>query len=44
LNWKLVYGVLVVVSSAVIAGLGGIALVNALRRTGVLMPFASGRR
>lgn len=42
-GWKLVYGVLLVVSSAVIAGLGGVALVKSLRRTGVLSPFASGR-
>jgi len=43
-GWKLVYGVLLVVSSAVIAGLGSIGLVRALRRTGVLSPFASGHR
>jgi energy-coupling factor transport system substrate-specific component len=42
-GWKLVYGVLLVVSSAVIGGLGGVALVKSLRRTGVLSPFASGR-
>jgi Predicted membrane protein len=42
-GWKLFYGVLLVVSSAVIAGLGGVALVKSLRRTGVLSPFASGR-
>lgn len=42
-GWKLAYGVLLVVSSAVIAGLGGVALVKSLRRTGVLSPFASGR-
>jgi energy-coupling factor transport system substrate-specific component len=42
-GWKLVYGILLVVSSAVIAGLGAVALVKSLRRTGVLSPFASGR-
>jgi energy-coupling factor transport system permease protein len=41
--WKLVYGVLVVVSAALIAGLGAFALVRALAHTGVLAPFASGR-
>jgi len=41
--WKLVYGVLVVVSSLVMAGAGSHALVRALARTGVLAPFASGR-
>ncbi len=42
-GWKVLYAVLVVVSSAVIACLGSVALVKALRRTGVLTPFASGR-
>ncbi len=43
LGWKLAYGVLLIVSSAVIGGLGSVALVRALRSTGVLAPFASGR-
>ncbi|MFD2080311.1 energy-coupling factor transport system substrate-specific component [Actinopolymorpha cephalotaxi] len=42
-TWQLVYGVLVVVSSLVIAGAGSFALVRALAATGVLAPFASGR-
>jgi energy-coupling factor transport system substrate-specific component len=42
-SWQLVYGVLVVVSSAVLAGLGSWLLVRALARTGVLAPFGSGR-
>lgn len=42
-TWQLVYGVLVVVSSVVIAGAGSFALVRALAATGVLAPFASGR-
>ena len=41
--WMLVYAVLVIASSTVMAGLGGLALVRALARTGVLAPFASGR-
>lgn len=40
--WQVSYGVLVVVSSAVIAGAGSWLLVRALARTGVLAPFASG--
>jgi energy-coupling factor transport system substrate-specific component len=42
-GWKLSYTVVLVVSSAVIAGLGGLALARALTRTGVLAPFASAR-
>jgi energy-coupling factor transport system substrate-specific component len=41
-GWQLTYGVLVVVSAAVVAGLGSWLLVRALARTGVLSPFASG--
>ena len=41
-GWKLAYAVVLVVSSAMIAGLGGLALARALTRTGVLAPFASG--
>jgi energy-coupling factor transport system permease protein len=42
-NWKLTYVALVVASTAVVAGLGGPALVRALARTGALSSFASGR-
>ena len=42
-GWKLAYAIVLVVSSAVIAGLGGLALARALTRTGVLAPFAAGR-
>jgi energy-coupling factor transport system permease protein len=41
--WQLTYTGLLVLSSAVIAGLGSWLLVRALARTGVLAPFASGR-
>jgi energy-coupling factor transport system permease protein len=41
-GWQLTYGALVVVSAAVVAGLGSWLLVRALARTGVLSPFASG--
>jgi energy-coupling factor transport system substrate-specific component len=41
--WMLAYGVLVVISSIVMAGAGGYALIRALAQTGVLAPFASGR-
>ncbi len=37
------YGVTVVISSAVVAGLGSWLVVRALAQTGVLAPFASGR-
>jgi len=43
-DWKLTYVVLVMSSSTVIAGIGSAYLVKALARTGVLQPFASGRR
>jgi energy-coupling factor transport system substrate-specific component len=42
-GWQLVYGVLVVASSTVLAGLGSWLVVRALAGTGVLAPFASGR-
>lgn len=42
-GWKSTYTVLVVLSSAVVAGLGSWLLVRALAATGVLAPFASGR-
>jgi energy-coupling factor transport system substrate-specific component len=42
-SWMAVYGVLVVVSSTVFAGLGSFLLVRSLARTGVLSPFAAGR-
>lgn len=41
-GWQLTYTGLLVVSSAVIAGVGSWLLVRALARTGVLAPFASG--
>jgi energy-coupling factor transport system permease protein len=41
-GWKLAYALVLVISSAVIAGLGGLALARALTRTGVLAPFAAG--
>jgi energy-coupling factor transport system substrate-specific component len=43
-GWKLVYLVVVVASTVVVAGTGGTALVRALARTGALSAFASGRR
>jgi energy-coupling factor transport system substrate-specific component len=42
--WQLTYVAIVTASSAAIAGFGGSILVRALARTGVLQPFASGRR
>lgn len=42
-DWQFLYSVLVVGSSAVIAGVGSWLLVRALSRTGVLNPFPSGR-
>jgi energy-coupling factor transport system substrate-specific component len=42
-DWMLVYTVLVAVSSALIAGVGGWLLVRALARTGVLGAFPIGR-
>ncbi|WP_432495522.1 ECF transporter S component [Kineococcus auxinigenes] len=41
-DWKLVYAGFFAVSGAVIAGLGGWALVRALARTGALSAFAAG--
>lgn len=43
-DWKLAYVLLVMASAAVVAGVLGWLLVRALARTGVLQPFASGRR
>lgn len=43
-DWKLSYVLLVMASSALVAGVGGAVLVRGLARTGVLQPFASGRR
>lgn len=42
-QWQLVYTGLLVVSSAVVAGVGSWLLVRALARTGVLSSFGSGR-
>jgi len=42
-DWQLVYSLIVVASSALIAGLGGWLLVRALARTGVLAPFPAGQ-
>ena len=41
--WQLPYAVVTVLSSVLIAGLLGLALVRALARTGALSSFASGR-
>jgi energy-coupling factor transport system substrate-specific component len=43
-SWKVSYVVIVAASAALIAGVGCAYLVKALARTGVLQPFASGRR
>jgi len=43
-DWKVTYVAVVVASSAIMAGVGSWWLVRALARTGVLQPFASGRR
>jgi energy-coupling factor transport system permease protein len=43
-TWKVTYVVVVAASTAVVAGLGGAALVRALARTGALSSFAAGRR
>lgn len=43
-DWKITYVAVVVASSAIVAGVGCWWLVRALARTGVLQPFASGRR
>jgi energy-coupling factor transport system substrate-specific component len=42
-GWKALYAVLVMLSSALIAGLGSLALTRSLAQTGVLDPFPSGR-
>ncbi len=42
-DWQLLYSVLVVASSAAIAGIGGWLLVRGLAATGVLREFAVGR-
>lgn len=42
-DWQLLYTGLVIVSSAVIAGIGGWLLLRALTATGVLHEFAAGR-
>lgn len=42
-GWGVLYAVVMAVSGAVIGGLGGWALTNALARTGVLAPFPIGR-
>ena len=42
-GWKTVYLVLVVSSTVVIAGVGGMALTRALRASGALSSFAAGR-
>lgn len=41
-GWQVAYTSLLVVSSAIVAGVGSWLLVRALARTGVLSPFASG--
>ena len=41
--WQLAFGGLVILSAAVVAGIGGWLLVRALAQTGVLAPFPSGR-
>ena len=43
LEWKLVYLVLMAVSGAVLAGLGGLGLVRALARSGALDAFPPGQ-
>jgi energy-coupling factor transport system substrate-specific component len=42
-TWQLTYTAVLMLSSAVIAGVGGWLLVRALAGTGVLAPFAAGR-
>jgi energy-coupling factor transport system substrate-specific component len=42
-TWKVTYLVLVVVSTAAVAGAGGMALARALRASGALSSFGSGR-
>lgn len=43
-DWKLSYVLVVMTSAAIVAGVLGSLLVKALARSGVLQPFASGRR
>ena len=43
-GWKLTYVLVVVGSTVVVCGIGGMALVRALARTGALSSFAAGRR
>jgi energy-coupling factor transport system permease protein len=42
-GWKAAYAALVIASSALIAGLGSLALTRSLAQTGALDPFPSGR-
>jgi energy-coupling factor transport system substrate-specific component len=42
-GWKTVYLALVVGSTVLIAGIGGMALTRALRASGALSSFAAGR-
>jgi energy-coupling factor transport system substrate-specific component len=42
-GWKLTYVLVVVASTVVVCGVGGMALVRALARTGALNSFAAGR-
>jgi energy-coupling factor transport system substrate-specific component len=42
-GWKLTYVVVVVASTVVVCGIGGMVLVRALARTGALSSFAAGR-
>ena len=42
-GWKLTYVLVVVGSTVVVCGIGGMALVRALARTGALSSFAAGR-
>jgi energy-coupling factor transport system substrate-specific component len=42
-GWKLTYVLVVIASTVVVCGIGGMALVRALARTGALSSFAAGR-
>src|SRR3954470_20932271 len=42
-GWKLTYVLVVVLSTLIVCGIGGTALVRALARTGALSSFAAGR-
>jgi energy-coupling factor transport system substrate-specific component len=42
-SWQTTYVLVVMASTAVIAGIGGTALVRALARTGALSSFAAGK-